>query len=96
MDSRAKDGNDVRSIIQDETNKLVDKGITPKVIHIDSYSYYLLKDMLQRTGQKTTDGYKEVLKYNVGEHTLDVLIDPKSKQEGCISDKPEIIKVYGE
>lgn len=96
MDSRAKDGMDVQSIIHEEMNKLVDKGITPKVIHIDSYSYYLLKDMLQRTGQKTTSGYKEVLQLNVDEYTLDILIDPKSKQEGQIKDKPEIIKVYGE
>ena len=94
--SRAIDGNDVINIIQEQTISLIERGIHPKVIHIDSYSYYLLKDMLQRTQQKTTCGYIEIYEFEIVEYKLKILIDAETLKEGQPKDHPEIIKVYGE
>lgn len=90
---KKSNGNEVLQAITTLTEALIVKGIEPKVIHIDSYTYYLLKDMLQRTGQKTTTGFFELYNITVVGKTLTILVDGETSMGGVI--KPEILNVYG-
>lgn len=95
-DSKKQNGNEVEAELQLQLANFISKDLMPVIIHIDSYSYYLLKDMLQRTGRKTTSGYKELMMFEVDGYDLVVLIDRQSEIEGTTYNKPEIIKIYGE
>lgn len=95
MDKRKTNGQEVFDEIYKQSTELLIKNIEPKIIHIDSYSYYLLKDMMQRTGQKTSTGFVEIYKIMIGENELIVSIDASTAREGQPKDHPEIISVYG-
>lgn len=72
-----------------------DGKITPKILSLGSYAYYLLKTYCEQQGFKKTETYKPLHSILIMGYELKICIDPETTIEGQIKESSSSVEVYG-
>lgn len=87
-------GKEVISKLEDEVRNLKAKGITPGIVLLGSYAYYLLKQYIQDMSQPV-NRYEEILQIEIEDCVLEIALLRSTLNGGRHTQDSTTIKVFG-
>lgn len=87
---------EIKKTIEEQIEKLLSKEIEPRILFLGSYSYYLVKDRLERNGTKTGSAYAELHHIDISGFNLKIVLDRETILGGHHTEKSNTVRVFGD